>query len=115
MYDSSAFARCSELRSSYGNTATVASSSSYAARKARIAISPRLATSSLRNTGPPGYGRAHGDPGGADGRTAERGRGDRRRESHVPPCQGNRNVAHPFGPGAIVCCSVPRTYEIPSG
>ena len=49
-YDSSAFWRCSELRSSYGNTATELMPSSYRARKARVAISPRLATSTLRNT-----------------------------------------------------------------
>src|SRR6195952_4943731 len=38
-----------ELRSSYGNTATVAAPSSYAARMARIAISPRFATRILVN------------------------------------------------------------------
>src|SRR3954467_839799 len=40
-----------ELRSSYGKTATVRAPSSYAARKARMAISPRLATRIFRNMG----------------------------------------------------------------
>src|SRR6478609_4619843 len=40
-----------ELRSSYGKTATVSAPSSYAARNARMAISPRLATRIFRNMG----------------------------------------------------------------
>src|SRR5699024_1754744 len=41
--------RCSDQRSSHGNTATVRMPSSTAARKARTAISPRLATRTLSN------------------------------------------------------------------
>ena len=51
----SAFSRCRELRSSYGYTATVAMPISKAARKARIAISPRLATRTLEIPGITSY------------------------------------------------------------
>ena len=49
----SAFCRCTELRSSHGNTATESMPSSQAARNARTAISPRLATRILENIAPP--------------------------------------------------------------
>src|SRR3954449_1598416 len=53
-YASSAFVRCTALRSSHGKTATVRMPSSYAARNARTAISPRLATRIVENKGAPG-------------------------------------------------------------
>src|SRR3954452_11589680 len=52
-YASSALSRCSEFRSSCGNTATVRAPSSYAARNARTAISARFATRALENTATP--------------------------------------------------------------
>src|SRR5690348_6929607 len=60
-YDSSALIRWTAVRSSHGKTATVRAPSSYAARKARTAISPRLATRILANT------RGSAPAGGGDG------------------------------------------------
>src|ERR1700744_3333259 len=54
----SAFSRCSELRSSHGKTATVWAPSSTAARNARTAISPRLATRTFENMALPQQGAA---------------------------------------------------------
>src|SRR3954464_15554427 len=53
-YASSALVRCTALRSSHGKTATVRMPSSSAARNARTAISPRLATRIVENKGAPG-------------------------------------------------------------
>ena len=114
-YDSSAFARCSELRSSYGKTATVASPARRprGRRGSRSRHGWRPAPCGTRD--PPGTAERTVTPAAQMVGRGDEARGDRRRESLIPPCQGNRNVAHPFGPGAIVCCSVPRTYETPTG